>query len=61
MVVTDPSNNQDAQTEFSTSPAKITFTPTAAEAGLTTVTIEPDSSFCTPASTGTLTLTYTAG
>jgi len=61
MVVTDASNNQDASTEFNTSPAQIKFTPTAIQAGKTTVTIEPDSFNCTPASSATLVLTYKAG
>ena len=56
------SNSVDGSTEFSTSPANLNFTPTAAEAGKTRVTIEPDSgNLCAPASTATLTLTYTAG
>lgn len=63
MSVTDASNAQDVPTtEFSTAPVTAQFTPTVAEAGKTTVTIGPDSgNFCTPANTGTLTLTYTAG
>ena len=61
MVVTVASNNQDAATEFSTSPAEIKFTPMATQAGKTTVTIEPDSFNCTPASAATLVLTYKAG
>jgi hypothetical protein len=60
MTATDASNAQDASVEISTSPTDINFTPTAAQAGRTTVTIRPDSNngFCTPATTATLTLTY---
>jgi hypothetical protein len=61
LAVTDPSNYEEAQTEFGTQPTTLDFTPTPAEAGKTTVTVEADGYECTPASAGRLTLTYTAG
>lgn len=58
MNVYDSSGNQDANGVFiSTSPTEIVFTPTSAEAGTTTVVISPYN-FGT---TGSFTLTYTAG
>ena len=58
MNVYDSSGAQDTNGVYiSTSPTEIDFTPTADEAGLTTVVISPYD-FET---TGTLTLTYTAG
>jgi hypothetical protein len=58
MNVYDMSGAQDASGVYiNTSPTSITFTPTADEAGLTTVVISPYN-FET---TGSFTLTYTAG
>lgn len=61
LAVADASNYQEASTDFSTQPTTLDFTPDAAEAGKTTATIEPGGFDCTPASGGTLTLTYRAG
>jgi hypothetical protein len=58
MIVTDSSNNQDAADEFSTTPTDINFTPSNAQAGLTTVEIVPDGYACTAATSATMTLTY---
>ena len=58
MNVYDSSGNADASTAYiSTSPVQIVFTPTSSEAGPTTVIISPYN-FET---TGSFTLTYTAG
>ena len=58
MNVYDSSGNQDANGVYiSTSPTEIDFTPTSTEAGTTTVVISPYN-FET---TGSFTLTYTAG
>jgi hypothetical protein len=58
MNVYDSSGNQDANgVLINTSPTEIVFTPTSTEAGLTTVVISPYN-FGT---TGSFTLTYTAG
>ncbi len=55
MQVLDPSNAEDSGRVYvSTTPTEIDFTPTAAEAGLTTVVISPYNS----GTTGSFTLTY---
>jgi hypothetical protein len=58
MHVYNSSGNEDANWVYiNTSPTEIDFTPTSAEAGTTTVVISPYN-FET---TGSFTLTYTAG
>ncbi len=58
IAATDPSNGSDGSTDFSTQPTDLNFTPTQAEAGKTTVTIEPGGFDCTSATSATMTLIY---